>query len=737
MEDDFQVPDPSELTDPPKKKKASTQAAASTTVPGGSSVASARDGKLKLCGYGSCDNECKSGRRHCHHHHRFLDNARTQLLKNKGQEATKLWVDRCRDLEFANGQIEYMSKKSVSHGMFARAPLIDWVQWEQEFGVLTTRKSASQLRPFEEAEWIIRQVNKFGRDRDEMVQEWRRKLAGPWKRDNDGHKGNLRLWLPSKEYEEKGTTEFIKGSSKEGSKTKKNPKEWELDAFRKHSMEADFHHGHSFFGGASGHVQDDEDARSDEIPAAAEQLHDSMQNAASAAGDKVGPSPTKRKAAETLDGSEDELEAAEASKQKSKKPKKGGNMAGQRASLFEAISKQMNGKVSSLEARHLEAVKARDDEVSAPAPTEATHITTRKLYTDTLNAVIKLYKAWSDPASMSGEVEKFNEAENAKAEEVRGQTFDLSVQETIQHQSAVLVWALKHDCAAVCLERGQFLRTKATMQHHVSGVSTLDLDVQVLEKAKLIWRRMVNCLSQLETALKKAATDVAKHVQGCAAAAERNEKRRKAKEAKDAEAAHFKSVQDKVRLATADGANMPGVFKLPSESLESMKILTQVNALPADTNLSEPFVIQKSSLVEQWCSNPTVLQVLKNFGSRYKKVPAMAECGKVTQPYQPKGGLEPTEKFFQDLTANLREQTVDISEFAPAWNQTSWMFGLEPKRNLMGFMPNCAACFRCLAYGEMEVYCIPTLALLSKMKEVQRPGGQIPVKATELEEAPG
>ena len=266
MEDDFQVPDPSELTDRPKKKKASTQAAASTTVPGGSSVASAsRDGKLKLCGYGSCDNECKSGRRHCHHHHRFLDNARTQLLKNKGQEATKLWVDRCRALEFANGQIEYMSKKSVSHGMFARAPLIDWVQWEQEFGVLTARKSASQLRPFEEAERIIRQVNKFGRDRDEMVQEWRRKLAGPWKRDNDGHKGNLRLWLPSKEYEEKGAAEFIKGSSKEGSKTKKNPKEWELDAFRKHSMEADFHHGHSFFAGASGHVQDDEDARSDEI----------------------------------------------------------------------------------------------------------------------------------------------------------------------------------------------------------------------------------------------------------------------------------------------------------------------------------------------------------------------------------------------------------------------------------------------------------------------------------------
>ena len=31
----------------------------------------------------------------------------------------------------------------------------------------------------------------------------------------------------------------------------------------------------------------------------------------------------------------------------------------------------MNGKVSSLEARHLEAVKARDDEVSAPQQSDS------------------------------------------------------------------------------------------------------------------------------------------------------------------------------------------------------------------------------------------------------------------------------------------------------------------------------------------------------------------------------
>ena len=167
MDDDFQVPDVPEVGfDQEKKKKVRAGAGTSSTAcpsaaDGGASVTSAGS-RLKLCSFQSCDCEIKSGRRHCHHHHRHLDNARNQVAKQKGPEAAKAWVEKCRDLEFANSQIEYMQRRAVGHGMFARAPLIDWVAWEQEFGVLVSNKTASQIRPFEEKEWILREVRKKG-----------------------------------------------------------------------------------------------------------------------------------------------------------------------------------------------------------------------------------------------------------------------------------------------------------------------------------------------------------------------------------------------------------------------------------------------------------------------------------------------------------------------------------------------------------------------------------------------
>ena len=82
-------------------------------------------------------------------------------LRSGVLKALKSFSERCKDIEFANSQVQYMAERSVGLSMFARAPLIDWVQWEQQFGVLIETKSANQIRPFEERQWIIRQVNKL------------------------------------------------------------------------------------------------------------------------------------------------------------------------------------------------------------------------------------------------------------------------------------------------------------------------------------------------------------------------------------------------------------------------------------------------------------------------------------------------------------------------------------------------------------------------------------------------
>ena len=444
------------------------------------------------------------------------------------------------------------------------------------------------------------------------------------------------------------------------------------------------------------------------------------------AGDKI--SPAKRKQVDTLDGSEDEAEA-EVSK-KTKKPRKHGNLAGQRTALYENISKQMTGKIAGLQAKVSEATKVVNEEKGAPRPLENTDITTRKLYTNTLTAAM-MVQAWQDPSSLLVEIQTFNEAAKQKGED--DVVVDTSVQETISVQSPMLCWLLKNGCASLGVERGAFLRCQATTQAHVESVSRLALEEPVLDKAKLVWRRMLNCITQLEIGLKKASQDVSKHVHACAAAAERLEKKRKAKEAKEQEQAHFKSVQDKVKIATADGANMPGVIKLPQEHVTAVRVFT-CGAIPGDADLSEPFIISKeNTLLQAWSSSPVVLQVLKNFGSRYKKVPSLQETGKVTQPYVVKGGKEQTEKLFTDLTANLKEKKliVDVSECAANWMSTSWMFGLEPKRTFVAATPNSAAYFRCLAYGEVEMFCIPALAFCNVLKDNAMP---VPTKMSELEE---
>ena len=164
-----------------------------------------------------------------------------------------------------------------------------------------------------------------------------------------------------------------------------------------------------------------------------------------------------------------------------------------------------------------------------------------------------------------------------------------------------------------------------------------------------------------------------------------------------------------------------------------MKIL-KANSIPSDCSLDTAFVLEESSHQKAWAENSVCLQVLTNFGARYKKVPACETSGKVTQPFQARAGNEPAEKFFSDLVAPVRGSIVDISEFAANWMTTSWMFGVLPKRTFAGLPPNSAGCFRALVYGELDVYTFSTVDFLSKLKQKQM---VLPTTVAELEQARG
>ena len=700
--DDFDVSN-AESTPPPPvsessggrgKRRTSTGSNASCASSTGTSVG---ERGAKFCQYPTCDSEAKSGRRHCAHHNRHLDNSRTQASKKFGAEGLRNFSGKCKDIAFANKQITYMAEQSVGLSMFARAPLIDWTLWQQEFGTLVETKDATQTRPFEEEQWIIKQVTKFGRNREQMVQEWKQKLAGPWRRDNKGYEGSLRLWLPALEYEEKASAQFVKGGALEASKAKKNPKAFEQEAFRPHALEANLTHGHSFFSGVGGA---DGDGLDDEVEPVSEAAGSSD---CPAADPKAGPN--KRKAiAVALDASEDEDERAAISKS-AKKPRKAGNLSSARAALYDQVSKQFIAKAGVMEGRLKDAKKAMDDEAAAPRPVSQTDIMTRNLYVAALKATINVVSAWLEPQFLKDSVVKHNKAMTDA--QTPDKVLPLDVEETV------------------------FLRSRDCMQNFVDSIPKAELDQAGLDKKRLVWRRMFSCLGQVEASLKKCSNDVAKHVQAVAAAREKELKKEKDKEAKLEAAKHLSSAQEKLKKAKADGADVPAIFKLQGEDVVSMKV-EKADSISSGTDLSLPLILESCSHVQEWSGNAALLQVMTNFGARYKKTPNFDTLGKITQPLAPKAGKEATEKLFMSIMNPVNGKIVDLSAFAASWMAASWIFGCAPKRCFASFAPNCAACLRVLMYGEIEVFALPATGILQALKDA---GLHSPTTMTELEEA--
>ena len=556
-----------------------------------------------------------------------------------------------------------------------------------------------------------------------------KKIAGPWRRDNNGWKGALRLWLPAREYEEASTSKFAKGASHEKSKGKRTPKAGDLAAFRGHAGEAGLDLTHEFFGGGNREYSGVDDDLELEVAPAETNSNSNLPQSALSSPSKTESSELKRKAtALTLDASEEEgeVDPKNAAKQKKKKP---GNLASQRASLFDSLSKQLGGKVASIVAKIEDAVQAQAKEKAAPAPSTSTDTTTRSLYNQTLRQCLLLSRAWNDAKTIKDEVEKHNTSmeEEKKTEAV----IDMAVADSLQQQGPTLAWALSAAGQSVNIERVAFLRTKDFMQQFVNLVPECELDEARLDRIRVQWRRMITAATQLEASLKKCTADVNKHVIGLAAATERNEKKRKEREARDAETKHLEQSKARLKQATADGAALPGVFKLSESDVEAIKEL-DMNSIPADHDLGVPCILKKSSSVATWAGSTVVLQTLTNFGARYKKKPGFEHLNKITSPFIAKAGKEPTEKMFMEIMQNVKDKIVNVEPVAPQWMGTSWLMGLGPKTSFIGLCPNSAAFLRVLSYGDMEVFC---MSIVDFMKGLGAAGTQIPKSTSEVEEA--
>eukprot|EP00969_Alexandrium_andersonii_P120945 5346402-Alexandrium_andersonii.AAC.1 len=81
-------------------------------------------------------------------------------------------------------------------------------------------------------------MNKFGRKRPAAEDMWNDYAKQPgWVREDKGYKGQVRMWLPKKDFKELAKETYIDGGVTESSDRKKKPNAAEVDALRRHAHE--------------------------------------------------------------------------------------------------------------------------------------------------------------------------------------------------------------------------------------------------------------------------------------------------------------------------------------------------------------------------------------------------------------------------------------------------------------------------------------------------------------------
>ena len=212
----------------------------------------ARRGKKdvqKICIVPKCDEAKKPNAKLCRRHNCHADNVKYNASK-AGEEQKTAVAKGMKDDALAIEMVEEWQEKNIASGLFKNG-VVDWAEWNKKFGLTVSIDDTSRRRPFEKMQFIIRQVNKFGRTKEEAKNMWNEAEAGQYARDYRGYQGQLRLWLDDKEFQDRKRSIYIDEGALEGSNKKKKIKDSDRDATRVHVHELANAHADEFFHGQS------------------------------------------------------------------------------------------------------------------------------------------------------------------------------------------------------------------------------------------------------------------------------------------------------------------------------------------------------------------------------------------------------------------------------------------------------------------------------------------------------
>ena len=695
MDDDLSALDGvEEDTRPP-----SSRSAASTA---GRKKRKFTSGSTPYCIMPRCDEEKKKGQRFCNHQWRHYDNMRAQAVAAEAagsKDQKKIFVEMMSDDEAAIQEIDRFAEENIASGAWKKKKKIDWAEWNERRGVKTSTTDTNRAKPFEREEYIIRQVNKFGRSKGDALNLWNEAVAASHARDHLGFKGQLRLWLQHSVFKDVSTENYIDKSAVEGSSRIKNPNQEVREALRRHTHESKASVSDGYFSGGSGLL----------IPGSREKADDERKQDDSGAEEDEGGSKKKNpQQCLTLESADEAGDSDPDAEHKGKTRKI--DFASARTTFYSQASKALEKQRATIEGKLSLAVEAFDQGRPAPDGEAKADKLVREAYIKRLESCKAVGDAWiSKDASLKA-------VQTVPAAASGGTA---SSAPTSPHFALwAALGAVQKDL--LCVSVPAHFRPHLFMQEFLDSILAAG-EIRTLDSAKRRWARMTSSSQEFITSLTSSCRDLSKHVTLQATAIQREAKKEAQQNDKDALAkqrAQLGARAASLKQKSGKPADLPPFFKAANIKTTPMKRI-DANSLPVGASLDAPCLLKTPTAVAEWSANSAVQQVMAQWGAKYKKSERFDVEKRAVGVLKPKCGKEQTDKLFADLLIHHAKDIVDISEVNPQFMTTSWSFGYAPDFHSCGFNPNSAACIRVLLFGTVEVFAVSLGKLLAACKASQ------------------
>ena len=137
-------------------------------------------------------------------------------------------------------------------------------------------------------------------------------------------------------------------------------------------------------------------------------------------------------------------------------------------------------------------------------------------------------------------------------------------------------------------------------------------------------------------------------------------------------------------------------------------------------SVDEPKLLASLPGMDEWKNGAKVQMMLATFGGSYKKREALKEEYRVQQVITPGQGREETQTLFKGMDEKLTSGVLgsDANELVKRVTSQVWLFGCDPKMQLVAQSPNCLPQWRVLVQGEIRLWFIDTAKLVTCMKAI-------------------